>query len=375
MLARQAFAAARAPRILVTGGFPKGTPCSVADSMRRLLVQLGVPADRIDVETAARSTWDNARFSDPILRRQGVTRIVLVTDMLHMRRAEACFRALGYEIERASVPVSEGHYDNVSMLAMGLRETVAYGYYSVKGRLDRVGTVEAAPSGSSAVPAPPEPVTRAPIMPAQPTSRTSPDGPLVILGASYAKGWSPSVAGRRVVNRGIQGQQSWELAARFDRDVLTERPRAVVIWGFINDVVRSPVDQMPATLERVRSSVATIVAASRAHGIEPVLATELTITHPDTWTDSAMATLGWMLGRKSYQDYINAHVTSVNAWLRDYARREGLLLLDLHAAVSDSNGRRQRAFAVADGSHVSAAGYTAMSRYAEPLLVAQLARP
>jgi lysophospholipase L1-like esterase len=175
-----------------------------------------------------------------------------------------------------------------------------------------------------------------------------------------------------VVNKGIQGQQSFELAARFDRDVLGERPRAVVIWGFINDVFRSPPDRMPATLERVRTSVTAMVAAARANGIEPVLATELTITHPDSWTASAMATIGWMLGRRSYQDTINAQVTSGNAWLREYARREGLLLLDLQAAVSDADGHRQRAFAAADGSHVSPAGYTAMSRYAEPLLAARL---
>jgi uncharacterized SAM-binding protein YcdF (DUF218 family)/lysophospholipase L1-like esterase len=367
MLARQAFAAGRAPRVLVTGGVARGTPCSVAEAMRALLVQLGVPADRIEVEAAARSTWDNARFADPILRRLGARRLVLVTDILHMRRAEACFRALGYEIERVAVPVSESHYDNVSMLAMGLRETVAYGYYSVKGRFDRLGVVEAAASRSPGTPA-----ARPLLMTDDTPAPRHPDGPLVILGASYAKGWSPSLGARRVVNKGIQGQQSFELAARFDRDVLGERPRAVVIWGFINDVFRSPPDRMPATLERVRTSVTAMVAAARANGIEPVLATELTITHPDSWTASAMATIGWMLGRRSYQDTINAQVTSGNAWLREYARREGLLLLDLQAAVSDADGHRQRAFAAADGSHVSPAGYTAMSRYAEPLLAARL---
>jgi uncharacterized SAM-binding protein YcdF (DUF218 family) len=136
MFARDAFLAGRAPRLLITGGRAVGAPCAVSEAMRTLLVQLGVPADRIIVESSARSTWDNARFSDPILRALGAKRLVLVTDILHMRRAEACFRAFGYHVERLSVPVSESHPDNVSMLAMGLRETIAYGYYHFRGRFN-----------------------------------------------------------------------------------------------------------------------------------------------------------------------------------------------------------------------------------------------
>jgi uncharacterized SAM-binding protein YcdF (DUF218 family)/lysophospholipase L1-like esterase len=377
MFARDAFRAGRAPRILITGGRAAGTPCSVAGAMRNLLVELGVPGDRVLLETAARSTWDNARFSDSILRPLNARRIVLVTDVLHMRRAEACFRALGYQVERLSVPVSESHPDNVSMLAMGLRETIAYCYYQLEGRLDRAGVVEA-----SASPAPVIKPTTAAQASSSPMSsnaaspqRPFPDGPVVILGASYSRGWSPSVAGRRVVNKGIEGQQSWELAERFERDVVAERPRAVLIWGFINDIFRSARPRMPETLERIRTSMTSMVAAARAQGVEPILATEVTVTHPNTWRDSAMATIGWLLGRESYQDYINAQVTAVNTWLRDYARREGLMLLDLHGAMSDASGRRQRPFAAEDGSHISPAGYAALSRYAEPLLAAQLAKP
>ena len=377
MFARDAFRAGRAPRILITGGRAAGAPCAVSDAMRNLLIQFGVPAEHVAVETSARSTWENARFSDPILRSWGAKRIVLVTDVLHMRRAEACFRALGYHVERLTIPVSEGHPDNVSMLAMAVRETIAYSYYRLKGRLSHAGVVEASSSHSLKPPMP----HAAPAAPSSMSSNhtstrfTNQDGPLVILGASYARGWSPSVAGRRVINKGVNGQQSWELAERFERDVVAERPRAVLIWGFINDVFRSSGPQMDATLARSRESFKTMVEAARARGIEPVLATELTMTHPNTWKDSFLTTAGWLLGKTSYQDVVNARVMSVNAWLREYATREGILLLDLQGAVSTPSGARQRAFAADDGSHISPAGYAALSRYAEPLLASQLAKP
>ena len=40
----------------------------------------------------------------------------------------------------------------------------------------------------------------------------------------------------RVLNRGVNGERSDQIAARFDRDVLAERPDAVIIIAGVNDV-------------------------------------------------------------------------------------------------------------------------------------------
>jgi lysophospholipase L1-like esterase len=80
---------------------------------------------------------------------------------------------------------------------------------------------------------------------------------------------------------------------------------------------------------------------------------------------------GW-LGRPSYPRYVNSHVLSTNTWLRDLARREGLLLLDAQPILSAPNGLRLREYAANDGSHVSASGYEALTRYVTPLLEAHL---
>ena len=58
----------------------------------------------------------------------------------------------------------------------------------------------------------------------------------------------------------------------------------------------------------------------------------------------------------------------INRWLIDTARRERLLVLDLHGALSDRDGQRRAQFIQADGSHITPAGYAAVTAYAAPIL-------
>ena len=137
MLSKRLFTEGRAPLILFSGGRGAETPCPVASVMADLARQLGVPPERIVTETEAKSTWDNARYSDALLRKLGARRIVLVTDFLHMRRAAATFSALGYQVERASVPSPDSHQDNMSVLYFGTRELLACAWYLGPGPLRR----------------------------------------------------------------------------------------------------------------------------------------------------------------------------------------------------------------------------------------------
>jgi len=193
---------------------------------------------------------------------------------------------------------------------------------------------------------------------------------VVVLGASYAGGWSLSLPGMSVINKGVTGQQSFELLGRFDADVAALKPRAVVVWGFINDIFRAPEGSVDESLERAKRSVEEIVARARQAGIEPILATEVTLrTEPQTWTDTFASWIGAILGKTSYQAQVNASVLATNAWLREYARKEGLFLLDLQPVVSDATtGARLPECSAPDGSHISDEGYRRLNAYAVPLL-------
>jgi uncharacterized SAM-binding protein YcdF (DUF218 family) len=83
--------------VLVSGGKvdpdAAGPPC--AEVMRTFLVQMGVAPTDVIVEGRSQTTYENAHFSQELLRERHVDRIVLVTDATHMFRAERCFRKQG----------------------------------------------------------------------------------------------------------------------------------------------------------------------------------------------------------------------------------------------------------------------------------------
>lgn len=85
--------------IVVTGGVVNpATPTSVAQRMRDLLVEWGVPHDRILVEPRAMTTVGNARESWSLLSPKGQRRIALVTDAIHMPRSVGIYRAVGFDV-------------------------------------------------------------------------------------------------------------------------------------------------------------------------------------------------------------------------------------------------------------------------------------
>jgi len=97
--AARIFRAGKAPLVILSGGvIPRlGIEVSEAEAMRIFLVDLGVPAKAIRLEKRSRNTYENAVFSEEILRESGLTRVLLVTSALHMPRALAAFRAAGVE--------------------------------------------------------------------------------------------------------------------------------------------------------------------------------------------------------------------------------------------------------------------------------------
>src|SRR5262245_4912675 len=86
------------PRWIISSGghyspIDQGEPSSV--NMRDLLVGLGVPRDRIVLESRSRNTREEAVAIAEMVGTLGVGRIILVTSAVHMRRSLGAFRAVG----------------------------------------------------------------------------------------------------------------------------------------------------------------------------------------------------------------------------------------------------------------------------------------
>ena len=64
----------------------------------------GVPKSAIQIEGKSRTTFENAKFSIPLLRQMGAHRVIIVTSWYHSRRALATFEHLAPDIQFYSRP-------------------------------------------------------------------------------------------------------------------------------------------------------------------------------------------------------------------------------------------------------------------------------
>lgn len=89
------FKAGKASWVLVAGGNQPGAAGIQveAEAMRSMLLTLGVPAAAIRMEGLSRTTAENARQSQGLIRAVGAKRVLLVTSALHMPRALRTFEA------------------------------------------------------------------------------------------------------------------------------------------------------------------------------------------------------------------------------------------------------------------------------------------
>jgi uncharacterized SAM-binding protein YcdF (DUF218 family) len=85
------------PLVIPSGGVTESDGAAAPESvaLRRALVDLGVPADRIVLESESKNTRDEVIIVKRMLAERGETNFVLVTSPLHMRRSMLAFAAQG----------------------------------------------------------------------------------------------------------------------------------------------------------------------------------------------------------------------------------------------------------------------------------------
>lgn len=90
--------AAKAPLLVLSGGTVHEGEAPEAEAMRQFLVELGVPAGAMVLESDSVTTAENAAFSARLLRQRDIKQVLLVTSALHMRRARALFEREGITV-------------------------------------------------------------------------------------------------------------------------------------------------------------------------------------------------------------------------------------------------------------------------------------
>ncbi len=146
------------------------------------------------------------------------------------------------------------------------------------------------------------------------------------------------------LNRGVNGERTDQIAARFDRDVLAAQPAVVIIIAGVNDVYQGrPVSHVTTQLRALYDRAITA-------GI-PVVAG--TIVPYNTATDEQ-----------------NGKMREINAWIAAEGRRDPRIrVADTRAAVA-APGQPDRLAGSPDGLHPDVEGYRNMAGALAPVITA-----
>lgn len=146
------------------------------------------------------------------------------------------------------------------------------------------------------------------------------------------------VLGVTIINRGVCGDTLAEMAARLEQDVLALRPDRCLLLGGTNDVY-----QVRYRFQGSCRALIDIVEQLRQHSIEPVIGLPLPVEERE----------------------IRVRLEKLLAWVQDFCREEGLLLIDFYSAFMRKGGT----VLLPDGVHPGREGYQLMAETALAVLL------
>jgi acyl-CoA thioesterase-1 len=170
---------------------------------------------------------------------------------------------------------------------------------------------------------------------------------VVFLGDSITDAWrlNEYFTGRDFINRGIGGQTTLQMLARFRQDVEALNPKVVVMQGGTNDIAAG------VSAAQIEENLATIGELAKAHGIKAVFASITPVSDYHKDVDPGYART---------QNRPPATIQAINKWLQGLCLTQGYVYLDYYAAMVDSSGQLQADLSD-DGLHPNSKGYRVMS--------------
>ena len=180
---------------------------------------------------------------------------------------------------------------------------------------------------------------------------------VVFMGDSITDGWGRKYgkffSGKPYLNRGISGQTTPQMLIRFRPDVLVHKPKAVVILAGTNDIAGNT---GPMTLEDIEGNLQSMAELAKANGIRVVLSSVMPVSdyiRPQT-------------GRRPPEK-----IRALNAWIKEYAAKNGHVYLDYYSAMLDDKDLFKQELTY-DGLHPNDAGYEVMLPLADKAIAQAL---
>lgn len=137
----------------------------------------------------------------------------------------------------------------------------------------------------------------------------------------------------RVLNRGVNGERIDQMARRFQTDVATFHPDAVIILAGVNDLCQD------YSAERVKSRLKALYDEAQKNHLKVMTCT--------------------ILPYNGSSPSARAGMRRVNEWIRSYSKKSKLGFCDLFTALQHPH-RPWNLISTADGLHPDVAGYRRM---------------
>jgi lysophospholipase L1-like esterase len=181
------------------------------------------------------------------------------------------------------------------------------------------------------------------------------DGPVVFIGDSITALFALPNLGQAEwsqhsnwTNKGISGQTSGQVLARFETDVVDLKPAIVVILVGTNDVYPG------WTAESSEANVEQMVEMATSAGIKVILGT----IPPWNCVDQAVCGLASLVDATTSR---YARIDEWNAWLKQYAADHEIVVADYWSALVSEDEERYPTALTLDGVHPSAQGYSVLA--------------
>lgn len=181
---------------------------------------------------------------------------------------------------------------------------------------------------------------------------------VVFLGDEITERWGAGsekfFPGKPYFNRGIEHQTTPQMLVRFRQDVISLKPKVVVILAGSNDLggLAGPITQNVAA-----ENFMSMAELAKANGIRVVLASVTPVCNCTGQNWPARRTTGKILG--------------MNEWLKTYAAEIGAVYLDYYSALVQ--GRAMNKNLTVDGLVPNDEGYRIMTSLAEKAISTALA--
>ena len=189
----------------------------------------------------------------------------------------------------------------------------------------------------------------------------------LILGSTYAKKWKIKKIGCfKVINISLKSETILERGKRFSTVATSKNAAGVVIWGFVNDLRRGTDEEVDLIRNAIKNNIKSMVETAKENDMIPVLSTELTLGESKSLKWKVMSWISDFRGRQTYKDFINSEVLALNNWIRAYAKKNNIYVLDIEKLLTDSNGNRIDGYAMDDGNMLPDLAYTVVTKYLIP---------